>query len=185
MLCEKPTCYRLYTQVNWIMSLEEPYKSVFRRLSSSNRPCKSSMFVCSLRSLLRCVLVRYLTVTLWVTGTDCTFVGMVAVQSMSKHIQELLFVSSFEISLHLSNPLQVRSSTRSRCMTPAWRRLIACPWQPWWTSSSCVCMGGFHQRSTRWTTSRRYKKRHKHTYNFEWINNTALIRHRNFLVKMS
>lgn len=51
---------------------------------------------------------------------------------------------------------QVRSNTRSRCTIPAWRRSTACPWLLWWTSSSCVCMAGFHQRSTRWTTSRRY-----------------------------
>lgn len=99
-----------------------------------------------------------------VTGADWRFAGLVAVQSMSKHTQAPSFVSSLKLSLHGSIHPQVRSSTRSRCMTPAWRRLIACPWQPWWTSSSFVCMGGFHQRSTRWTTSKRYnKKTHAHT----------------------
>lgn len=75
----------------------------------------------------------------------------------SKHVKThsgASFVSSLEMSVYSPN-LQVRSSTQSRCMTPAWRRLIACLWQPWWTSSSYVCMGGFHQRFTRWTTSRR------------------------------
>lgn len=73
-------------------------------------------------------------------------------------VSHRLFTS---LPLHSSNHLQVRSSTQSRCMTLAWRRLIACPWRPWWTSSSSACMGGFHQRSTHWMTSRRYCKKHK------------------------
>lgn len=52
-------------------------------------------------------------------------------------------------------PLQVRSSTRSRCMTPAWRRLTAFHWQRWWTSSSCAFTADCHQRFTHWMTSRR------------------------------
>ena len=45
---------------------------------------------------------------------------------------------------------QAKSSTLRMFTMPAWKPLIASPWQLWWTSNSSACTEDWVRRSTRW-----------------------------------
>ena len=56
------------------------------------------------------------------------------------------------IKFYVNALRQAKSSTLRMFTTPAWKPLIASPWQLWWTSNSCAFTGGWVRRSTLWMT---------------------------------
>ena len=69
------------------------------------------------------------------------------------YLQARMWVRYVKVIKFYVNALrQAKSSTLRMFTTPAWKPLIASPWQLWWTSNSCAFTGGWVRRSTLWMT---------------------------------